>query len=179
MRYVRPVKRSIVLVLLVVAVVGCGGASAEGPLDVSIGMPRDRLAAQLHRFEYCKQRDPAKETEVFPRCDTTGVEFGQSWVVAHYFNDRVVRLQRWERYEDAGRGLDRFNALVEKRAALNGPPDAEAKRQIAGQQELPLGTKTWVAFRAGPALVGVYLLDPSPPENATVLEEIIEHAGVD
>lgn len=163
------------IAVLVAMVASCGGPSAEGPLTVTVGMARDRLPAELHRFEYCQRDEPQADTEVFPRCDSPGVEFGQSWVVAHYDNGRVVRIQRWERFAEEGRGVERFNTLVEKRSALVGPPDPDAKRQVAGQQELPKGTKTWVAFRAGDrSLVGVYLLEPSPPEYASVLEEIVE-----
>lgn len=157
----------------------CGGASAEAALTVPIGTTRDQLAVELRRHQYCTGKDhvaPGATTETFPRCDAPGHEFSQSWVVAHFDGSgRVIKIQRWERYEDEGRGLERFNQLVEKRAAVSGPPSEDAKSILAAEQELPAGTKTWVAFSGGDhAVVGVYLLTPRPPEYATVLEEIVE-----
>lgn len=158
-----------------VILAACGGASADRPLTVPIGLTRSALPAELHRFEYCEGDRPTDNTQVFPRCDRVGVELGMSWVVAGYEGDRVVRIQRWERYPEEQNGVDRFNALVEQRAKASGPPSEQAKGLIAAQQPLPPGTKSWVAFHAGEhALVGVYLLDPQPPENANILEEIVE-----
>jgi hypothetical protein len=153
----------------------CGGVSAEAPLTVPIGTTRDQLAGDLRRHEYCEGKErpaPRDTTETFPRCDTPGAEHSQSWVVAHFDGGgRAVKIQRWERHAEEARGLERFNELIEKR----GTPSDEAKSLIAGQQELPEGTRTWVAFRVGErTLVGVYHLTPRPPGYATVLEEIIE-----
>jgi hypothetical protein len=156
----------------------CGGASVQAPLNVAIGTTRAELVAQL-RGAYCQGPEEPTEgalTETFPRCDAPGAEYAQSWVVA-YFDDsgRVMKLQRWEKYGEADRALERFNELVEKRSQAAGPPSDAAKKQIGSQEELPMGTRTWVAFPRGEtALVGVYLLDPRPPEYANVLEEIVE-----
>lgn len=159
----------------------CGGASAEGPLTVPIGTTRDQLAGDLRRHQYCVGKEfvpPEAVSETFPRCDTPGVEQSQSWVVAHFEHGRAVKIQRWERFAEADRGLARFNELVEKRATAAGPPSEDAKALIGAQQPLPAGTKTWAAFRAGDdALVGIYLLDPTAPQNAQVLEEIVELAA--
>jgi hypothetical protein len=174
------VKRLSVLIVILGA---CGGPSAERPLDVPVGVARDRLPAELRRFEYCEgdgggrtvKEIEAASTQMFPRCKVTGSEYGESWVIAHYDRGgRTVRLQRWERFADEQRGLDRFNALVEQRSKRS-PPTEEAKALVSAQQDLPVGTRTWVAFRAGDrAVVGVYLLEPRPPQHATVLEEILE-----
>jgi hypothetical protein len=157
----------------------CGGTSAQTPLDVPVGLRRDQLRDELRRFEYCQKEEVVDHTEVFPRCKITGTELGESWVVAHYDESgRAVKVQRWERYAEEQRGLDRFNALIEKRSAQSGPPSDDAKAQLSAQQPLPEGTKTWVAFTSGTsALVGVYLLDPSPPQNAMILEELVEVAA--
>lgn len=154
---------------------GCGGAAAEAPLTVALGTDRDGLGGALRRHEYCLDDTPptgAETTELIEKCDVPGAEHGQSWVIAAYGPDgRVVRVQRWERYPEDARTLARFNQLIEKR----GGPDDAAKAALAAQQELPAGTKTWVAFAQGPdALVGVYLLEPRPPQYATILEEIVE-----
>jgi hypothetical protein len=159
---------------------GCGGASAEGPLTVPIGLSRDQTAGELRRHDYCAGKDfvsPKAISETFPRCDTPGHEFSQSWVVTHFeqAGGRVVKIQRWERYEDEERALERFNQLVEKRSAASGPPTDETKSLLQAEQDLPPGTRAWVAFPGGDhALVGVYLLTPTPPENARVLEEVVE-----
>lgn len=161
------------MVATALALAACGGASASGPLMVPVGLTRAELAGELRAYEYCPG-EPGGESAVYPRCDVPGVEHAQSWVVAHFRDDRVVKLQRWERYAEEPRGLERFNQIIEKRSA-GGPPTQEAKDLISAQQELPAGTRTWVAFRAGErTLVGVYLLDPRPPQHATVLEEIVE-----
>jgi hypothetical protein len=159
--------------------VGCGGASAQTPLDLPMGTTRAELVHQLRSHEYCEGREPAAEaalTETFPRCSAPGAEYAQSWVVAYYDEGgRVVKVQRWEKYAEPDRALDRFNELVEKRTQAAGTPSVEAKQIIGRQEPLPMGTTTWVAFPSGEyAAVGVYLLDPSPPENANVLEEIVE-----
>jgi hypothetical protein len=54
------------------------------------------------------------------------------------------------------------------------PPSDEARRQLTQRQDLPGGTRSWTAFRSGDhTLVGVYLLTPTPPENASVMEELV------
>ena len=140
---------------------------------MTLGTNRDALPGALHDFEYCQIEPTISDTEVFPRCKRVGSELGESWVEATYEDDKVVRIRRWEKFGEEKHGLDRFNALVEQRAKDN-PPTDDARRTLAAQQELPNGTKTWVAFKAGTSLVAVYLLDPTPPENAQVLEEIVE-----
>jgi hypothetical protein len=164
-------------VALSLALVACGGASAEGPLTVPLHLEHQQLVGALKSHEYCAREElGAKGVEVFPRCDVPGTEFGQSWVIAYYDGGgRVWKLERFERYEEEARALDRFNALIEKRAASAGPPSDDAKAALSAQQELPDGTKTWVAFRTGEStLVGVFLLQPRPPQYASVLEEVVE-----
>jgi hypothetical protein len=155
----------------------CGGASAEAPLSVPIGTNRDQLARELRDHQYCTGKEfvaADATTETFPLCDAPGLELSQSWVVAHFDGGRVIKVQRWERHDEESRGVERFNQLVEKRAAAHGNPSEDAKAALAAQQDLPAGTRTWVAFAQGDdALVAVYLLTPRPPENATVLEEVI------
>jgi hypothetical protein len=144
---------------------------------VPLGIDRTALVHQLRGHAYCQGADPAApgdETEMFPRCDQPGVEYGQSWVVATYDGGgRVVKLQRWEKFVDAARGLDRFNELVAGRTRADGPSSAEARSLISAEQSLPAGTRSWVAFREPDSLIGVYLLDPHPPGYANVLEELL------
>ena len=165
--------------VLLVALAGCGGASAEGPLRVPVGVTRDQLVKSLRQNAYCvssEEPSAGSMTEMFPRCDQPGAEYGQSWVLAYYDGaGRAVKVQRWEKFTEPERGLERFNQLVEKRTQADGPPSVEAKAMIGAQEELPAGTRTWVAFKKGEfAAVAIYHLDPSPPEYANVLEEIVE-----
>ncbi|MCA9679270.1 MAG: hypothetical protein KC464_29840, partial [Myxococcales bacterium] len=163
------VRGAVVLVLLA----ACGGASADRPLDVPLGLTRDRLIGELRRLEYCPGHEPPSAREVYEKCHVPGVEQGQSWVVAYFDGDRTVRLDRFERYPTDALTSERFNQLVEKRSAV-APPSEEARAAIAAQQELPAGTQTWVAFDGGDGtLVGVYMLTPRPPENATILEQVL------
>lgn len=155
-----------------VMLVGCGAASADRPLTIGLGSNRDALPAALKDAGYCQIEPTISDTEIFPRCERVGSELGDSWVEATYEDDRVVRIRRWEKFGEDRHGLDRFNALVEQRAQDSAPSE-DAKKALGAQQPLPNGTKTWVAFQSGGSLIGVYLLDPTPPENAQVLEEIV------
>jgi hypothetical protein len=166
--------------VLLAGLAACGGAAAEAPLTVPVGMTRADLASELKHHEYCTGTDPVvNHSEVFPHCQVPGHEFGQSWVVAHYDDQgRVWKIQRWERFSEESRGLARFNTLIEKRSTVHGAATDAAKARISEQQELPPGTRTWVAFDGGAStLVGLYLLTPQPPENAMILEEIIAASG--
>ncbi len=166
-------KRAIVFL----AVVGCGGASAEGPLTVPVGEARPALVADLKHHAYCAGpdgTDARTHEEMFPRCDQPGVEYGQSWVLATYDEGgEVVKLERWEKYADPDRLQDRFNDLVAMHSKL-GPPSDVAKAQMTSNGTLPPGTRTWVAFQEGASLVGVYLIAPQPPGYVNLLEVVIE-----
>lgn len=160
-------------VVVAVLLAACG-AAADGPLTVSLGLPRDQVADELRRHEFCRRAEPPADSELFPRCDHPGLDWGEAWVVADYNGGRLVRLQRWERYGDDARAVERWNQLVAQRTRLSGPASDEARRQMLSRADLPPGTRTWTAFRAGDyTLVGVYLLTPSPPENAAILERIV------
>jgi hypothetical protein len=162
-----------VLVGVVVGLAACGGPSAESPLAVEIGLRRDQVASALREQDYCAGANPPTEREIFPRCTHPGADWGDSWVEAEYAEGRVVRLRRWERWSDDARAVERWNQLVAARRERGGDLTT-ARAQLAGQQELPAQTRSWMAFWAGDrTLVGVYLLRPSPPANAAILEEIV------
>lgn len=155
---------------LLVLFAACGGPGAEAPLAVPLGLTHDQTARALHDHQYCKTADPHRaaaelqKLETYPRCDRTAAEWGDSWVTALYDGDKLVELRRWERYADDARALERWNALVGERMKTGEPSDPPAK--------LPPGTKAVRAFRAGSVAVAVYLLTPSPPENANILEKL-------
>lgn len=160
-------------VLLLFAIAGCGGLSAEQPLTIPLGIPRDQADAALKRHRYCHTVDgPRAEIETYPRCSRPGTEWGDSWVEAHYDDNRLVELRRYERYDDDKRAKERWNQLVGARTQQT-PASAEAAQALRGQLLEP-GTRSVQAFRIDPeTVVGIYLLEPQPPGNANVLEAVI------
>ncbi len=147
--------------------------TAEGPLDVPLGLPHDQVAGELRRFDYCATQQAGDQHETFPRCDNPGLDFRDSWVVVDYDAGRVVRVQRFERWDDDDRATQRWNQLVTARGKKVAPSDA-ARVAVAARHDLPVGTRSWQAFQTGDStIVAVYLLTPRPPENASILEEIL------
>jgi hypothetical protein len=157
---------------IVLVLAGCAHAS-DGPLEVPLGLPRAQLPAELRPFEYC----PAAERtwgpqETFAHCDTPGSDWGESWVVVEYAGDHATRVARYERYGDDARAIDRWNKLVNARAK-KAAPTAEARAAVTAKHTLPPGTRSWQAFPGDHTVAAVYLLTPRPPDNASVLEEIL------
>jgi len=168
----RPI--SILGALAPLALAACAH-TAEGPLDVPLGLPRAQVAGELRRFDYCSGADRMDDKrETYPRCDNPGLDFRDSWVTVDFDGDRVIRYQRWERWDDDQRATDRWSKLVTARAKKTPPSDA-ARVAVQARHDLPKGTRSWQAFQANEhTLVAVYLLEPRPPENASILEEILE-----
>lgn len=160
------------LVVLLTLAVGCAAQRAEGPLLISLGMSRGETASALRHYDFCAQVEAAKDDEVYPQCDRPGTGYGDAWVIAHYDMGRLVRVQRFERWTDETRAAERWNQLVEKRAAKQ-PVSQDARARISSRQSIPEGTKTWAAFQSGDDLVGVYLLQPTTAEGPAILEEIL------
>lgn len=160
------------LSLLVAA--GCGGVTAESPLTVSLGGSRDETVSKLEKnHRYCpKPGDSQGKIETYPRCERPGAEWGESWIVARYTEGKLSELRRYERFTDEGRATERWNQLVLERMKLN-PEDPEALREIQDTRLEP-GTKSVKAFRidAG-TVVAVYLMTPTPPDDASILEAIL------
>ena len=98
--------------------------------------------------------------------------YGDAWVVAHYDGGRVVRLQRFERWDDPARATARWNELIEKRAA-SGPATSAARDRVFARQGIPDGTKAWVAFERPAELIGLYLLATTDATSPAILEEIV------
>lgn len=153
--------------------IGCGGVSAEAPLTVKLGATRDQTITTLKSHKYCpKAGMPAARMETYPRCDRPGTEWGESWVTARYENDRLVEVRRYERFTDENRAVERWNQLVDDRAKIS-TESPEATKALSSRLLEP-GTRTVKAFRAdADTVVGVYLLNPTPPEEASVLEALI------
>jgi hypothetical protein len=160
-------------IFLVFAAAACGGISADAPLTVPLGLTHKDAEAALHAHQFCHQQGglPQKQ-ELYPRCDRTAAELGDAWVTAAFDGDRLVELRRWERYADDARAVERWNELVGARAKTSTPSD-EALQSLRDQGLMEPGTRTVKAFRdKDGTVVGVYLLTPSPPQNANVLEKI-------
>lgn len=157
----------------IVFLLGCASTTAESPLTVKLGLQREQSVAELHKHQYCRKDGPPEKVETFPRCDRPGTEWGDSWVTVRYDGDTLIELRRFERYADEGHATDRWNQLVTDRVKLSpDAPDAAAELQRAGALEP--GTKAVKAWKLdGDTIVAVYLLSPTPPENANVLEAIV------
>ena len=153
----------------------CGGLAQDAPLTIQPGVSRAMAISELHELAYCRPAGPKRSLEVYPACDRPGAELGTSWVAVAYRDDRLVRLQRFEQYDDESVALERWNDLVRRRIVLDGAATAEARSHMLRLRGLPDGTRSWVAFyRSDRAvLVGVYLLAPKRLGDADLLEELI------
>jgi hypothetical protein len=152
--------------------VACGGATAEAPLTIQLGLTHEATERALHAHQFCREPGQVDSNqELFPRCDRTASEVSDAWVTARFDGDRLVELRRWERFADDARAVERWNELIAARAKTSTPSD-EALQQIRDKGLLQPGTRTVKAFREGDTVIGVYLLTPTAPENASVLEKI-------
>lgn len=169
--------RLIPLVFCVVGAAACGGAAAESPLTISLGLSHDGTEQALRQHQFCletKSSDvkSAQQKQTYPRCDRAAAEQGDAWVIARYQGDKLIELRRFERYSDDSHAVSRWNELVTERMKTTQPSE-EALKQIKDRGQLEAGTRTVKAFKnADGTVVGVYLLTPSPPENANVLEKV-------
>ncbi len=83
-------------VMVAGGVVGCGGVTAESPLTISLGIPRDAVHARVKAHKYCpKEGERAAKTEVYPRCTRPGAEWGESWIAARFEDGKLVELKRY------------------------------------------------------------------------------------
>jgi len=157
----------------VFVVAACGGPSAEAPLTVPLGITHGDAEKALHAHQFChKQGELPQKQELYPRCDRTAAELGDAWVTAEFDGDRLVELRRWERYGDDAQAVQRWNDLVAARMKTSTPSD-EALQALRDKGLVEPGTRTVKAFREKDGtVVGVYLLTPSAPQNANVLEKI-------
>jgi len=159
------------------ALVACGGAVAESPLTVPLGLSHDATEQALREHQFCLETSSAvikhqQREQRYPRCSRAAAEHGDAWVVARYDGDRLVELRRYERYGDDNRAVERWNELIAARLQKSPASDA-ALQQIKDRGLLQAGTRSVKAFEADPGtVVGVYLLTPSPPDRANVLEQI-------
>ncbi len=160
--------------LFVMLVSGCGGVTAEAPLTVKLGANRAQTTAVLKSHKFCHTEDggPKPNPETYPRCERPGAEWGESWVIARFDQDRLIELKRYERFSDENRAVERWNQLVGDRIKLHpDAPDAVVELQA---KSLEPGTKSMKAWRLdSQTVVGVYLLTPTPPENASIVEAIV------
>jgi hypothetical protein len=161
------------LVALVFVVAGCGGPTAEAPLTVPLGLTHKDTEKALHAHQFCHaQGELPQKQELYPRCDRTASELGDAWVTAEFDGDRLVELRRWERYGDDSVAVQRWNDLVAARMKTSTPSD-EALQALKDKGRIEPGTRAVKAFRGQDGtVIGVYLMTPSAPQNANVLEKI-------
>jgi len=160
-------------VLALAALASCGGAIADHPLTIPLGIDRATADVQLQQHKYCHKVDgPRPDVETYPRCDRPGAEWGESWVQAHYDGGKLVELRRYERFCEDAKAMERWNQLVAERSKV-GESSQEATTALRSKLLEP-GTRTVKAFRVDDTtVVGVYLLTPQEPENASILEAVI------
>jgi hypothetical protein len=161
------------LIALVLFACACGGATAEAPLTVPLGITHKDAEKALKDHQFCHQSGqlPQKD-ELYPRCDRTAAELGDAWVTAQFDGDRLIELRRWERYGDDTAAVQRWNDLVAARMKTSAPSD-EALQALKDKGLMEPGTRTVKAFRdKDGTVIGVYLLTPSEPQKANVLEKI-------
>jgi hypothetical protein len=157
---------------LVLIAGACGGVTAEHPLTIPLGMSREQTIGKLRAHEYCAKQAPPERTETYARCESAGAEWGESWVRARYESDKLVELRRYERFSDDNRAVERWNQLVLARAKINS--ESAAATEALRAKLLEPGTRSVKAFRVDDVtIVGVYLLTPTPPEDASVLEAVL------
>jgi hypothetical protein len=155
----------------------CGGPAAEAPLTMQLGLSHDATEQQLRAHQFCLETSSSAVTstqakQVYPRCERAASEHGDAWVVARYEGDKLVELRRYERYPDDNRAVERWNELIAERMKKSQPSEA-ALQKMKNRGELPAGTRSVKAFDGEPGtVVGVYLLTPSPPDQANVLEQV-------
>lgn len=144
----------------------CAGVTAEHPLTIPLGIERTAADAELAKHKYCHKVDgPRPDVEMYPRCNRPGTEWGESWVQATYKDNKLIELRRYERFSDDARATERWNQLVALRAKSGEP---------AVLKEVEPGTRIVKAFRIDAnTVVGVYLLTPKPPDEASILEAVI------
>ena len=164
----------LVSILLGVLASACGGITAEAPLTVKLGVTRAETTAELRSHKFCHKEDGGQQPnpDTYPRCSRAGAEWGESWVSAQFDQEKLVSLKRYERFSDDSRAVERWNQLVGDRIKLHpNAPDAAPELQA---KALEPGTRSMKAWRIDDhTVVGVYLLTPTAPENASVLEAII------
>ncbi len=159
------------------AVIGCAGATAESPITISLGAPREQVIQDLKtKHRYCakaEHRPAATKTDTYQRCDRPGAEWGESWIAATYEEGKLVELRRYERFSDDARAVERWNQLIGERAKLQ--PFSDEAAAALNARPLEPGTRSMKAFKVGAStVVGVYLLTPTPPEDASILEAIVQ-----
>lgn len=155
--------------------IGCSAATANGPLTVALGTPRDKTVSSLKGSDYCRREGPPQVIENYPRCDSPGFQLGESWVVARYNkNGRLDRLTRYERQPDEKHATDRWGALVKAARREFGEESKEARIRLAEISEPPDGAVAWVAWFSpdASAITALYLVRPPTSSDPNVVEEV-------
>ncbi len=164
-----------VWIAAVIAAAGCAGPQAETPLRVKLGTPRAQARAELRAAQFCPPAEdgPAPKVETYPRCPRSGSEWSQAWVTARYDKGALAELRRYERFTEDGRAMERWNELVTMRRQ-HAADSAEAATVLSPRGQLRPGTRMFKAFRVdADTVVGVFLLTPLPPEDASILELVV------
>lgn len=159
------------------ALAACGGPVAEAPLTMQLGLSHEATEKELRAHQFCLQTSTStvkytEQKQTYPRCQRAASEHGEAWVIAIYDGDKLVELRRYERYSDDNRAVERWNEMIGARMKKSQPSE-QALQKIKDRGLLQSGTRSVKAFDGEPGtVVGVYLLTPSPPDQANVLEQV-------
>ena len=154
---------------------GCARA-AEGPLDVPLGLPRDQVVGELRHFELLPAADRPRVRRRRSRAATPRARLAATRGSSSSTRTRSRKssLQRFERWDDDARAIDRWNQLVNARAKT---VPASDRRRARGDHRAPRPATGHPLVAGVPTgdhtVVAIYLLTPRPPDNASVLEEIV------
>lgn len=165
--------RGFTLLLIAAFSTACGGITAEAPITLKLGTDRTAARKEIKAHKFCFKEDGGHQPnpDIFPRCSRAGAEWGESWVAVRYENEKVVEVKRYEQFSDDARAVERWNQLVGDRQKLH--PDAPDATAFLQSKALEPGTRSVKAWRLDPqTVVGAFLLTPTPPANASVLEAI-------
>jgi hypothetical protein len=143
-------------------------------LDASPGQGRLEVEKTLKSAKYCRKEAREQGVQSYTRCNVKGFEMGDSWVVVHYRQEQVTRVERMESFSTHTAATERWSELVEEHSGRLGAESEEARAKLSEMGELPVGAMTWKVWRHSGAIVALFLIKPADPKDPRVIELILE-----
>lgn len=154
---------------------GCG-AGARGPAQFDLFVGRARAEQQLRDAKLCREPGPQRRSELYRRCDEPGHQRGAMWARVEYDrSDRLALVQIMERYATAEEATERWNQLVQERAAAHGEESKDARSAVTKLGRVPAGTTLWMSWYVdgGVSIVSVYLVRDAVGDDPNVVQEFV------